>query len=472
MTKMIKYKFILMILTAGIMFTACEDSLVRFPEQSLDESVAFSSRATAEASLNGVYSQAQLIEVFGSQPQIVQDYMADNTFFVGSFPTLQDINNYVTTSPNVSIQSWWQVHYRAINGANLVIDNVPNISDPAMTEAISNRIIGEAKFLRAILYFSLVNQFAQPYNLDNGASLGVPLVLTGFTGEIEYPSRATVAEVHAQIRQDLVEAMDAVTGTNRGRASQAACAAYLSRLHLYRGEYQQAADFAKMVLDNSNYSVASDFSFYSPNLNSEHVFAIVNSAIDNGRTGAGGWASYHRPPQQGGRGDCAFDPSLEAAFESEADDLRYTQLSDVVTAADAMQRRMTRKFLDAATNTDPVHMMRTSEVALNRAEALAELNGVNQESVDLINPIRTRAGLAEWEVGQFSSKDAFVDAILTERRKELCFEGHRRMDLLRKGLPLRAGNPAAAFGADRTILPIPQREVDLNPNLVQNPGYN
>jgi hypothetical protein len=146
----------------------------------------------------------------------------------------------------------------------------------------------------------------------------------------------------------------------------------------------------------------------------------------------------------------------------------------MVTAADNVMRRMTRKFPDAVTNADESPLMRIAEMHLNRAEALAELNGVNQESIDLVNPIRTRAGLAAWTIAQFASKQALIDAILKERRKELCFEGHRRMDLLRRGLPLRttgATAALAAFGADRTIMPIPQREVDLNTNLVQNPGY-
>lgn len=466
----------------GIMamtFMSCEKELELLPEQSLSEQVAFSNAAAAEASLNGVYSQAQLLEVFGSQPQIIEDFMSDNTEFVGSFPTLQDIKFYVTTSPNVSIQNQWQVFYRVINAANTVIDRVPGITDVALTPERSASIIGQAKFLRAILYFQLVNQFAQPFNLNNGTSPGVPLVLKGFTGAIEYPARATVAEVHAQIRKDLVEAMEAVPATyagtlTRGRATKGACAAYLSRLHLYRGEYQQAADFAQQVIANSAvYSLANNLTFYNQ-LTPEDVFVMINTTTDNPRTGSGGWASYHRPANQGGRGDCAFTDDLVAAFNAEPGDKRFTDLSDMVTAADNQMRRMTRKYPDAATNTDNAPLLRTSEVYLTRAEALAELNGVNQVSVDLVNPIRTRAGLPAWTVDQFTSKEALVNAILTERRKELCFEGHRRMDLLRRGLPLRSSGAqasAAAFGAPKTILPIPQREIDLNSNLVQNTGY-
>lgn len=111
---------------------------------------------------------------------------------------------------------------------------------------------------------------------------------------------------------------------------------------------------------------------------------------------------------------------------------------------------------------------------LNRAEALAEKDGINQPTIDLMNKLRTRAGLPTWTIASFASKQALVDAILNERRKELCFEGHRRMDLLRKGLPLRSSGPTAGIskpGDDKVVLPIPQRELDINPSLVKNPGY-
>lgn len=459
--------------------SSCETELELLPEQSLAGTQAFANAANAEATLRGVYSQSQLLEVFGSGPQIVFDFQADNTDFVGSFPTLQDINNYITTSPNATIQGYWQIHYRVINAANSVIENVPTIKDPALTEAISKRLIAEAKFLRAIVHFNLLHQFAQPYQVSNGNTPGVPLLTKSFTGTIEYPARATVAACYQQIAKDLNEALTDLpavsTPASRGRATKGAAAGFLARLHLYKGEYQQAAEFANQIVSaTSAYSLASNYSFYGATPTAEHVFAIVNSATDNGRTGSGGWASYHRPAANGGRGDCAFSASLEASFTSEAGDKRYTELSDLVTAADGQRKRMTRKYLDAATNTDLAPLMRTSEMYLTRAEALAELNGINQESITLVNGIRSRAGLAAWTTETFTTKEDFVKAILEERRKELCFEGHRRMDLLRKGLPLRTTGPTATlavFGGPKTILPVPQREIDINPSLVQNAGY-
>jgi starch-binding outer membrane protein, SusD/RagB family len=472
--------YILGIMSTCLFITSCEEALLLNPEQSLSEEVAYSTAASAEAALNGVYSQCQVLDVFGAGPQIFEELMADNVDFVGSFPTIQDVRNYITVPNNATVEGYWLAPYRVINAANTIIDRVPNIKDPLLTPARSASIIGQAKFLRAILYLQLVNQFAQPYSNNNGQNPGVPLVLTGFAGTIEFPARATVAAVYDQIIKDLTEAKAGVPATytgilTRARATKGACDGFLSRVHLYKGDYTNAALSAKNVIDNkATYSPATNLSFYSQQT-PEDVFVIINTATDNGRTGSGGWASYHRPAAQGGRGDCPFTADLAAVFTSEPGDKRYTELSDTVVAADNARKRMTRKFPDATTNADEAPIMRIAELMLNRAEALAEANGITQEAIDLVNPLRTRAGLPAWTTTTFANKEAFIAGILRERRKELCFEGHRRADLLRRKQPLRTSGPQAAlaaYGAPKTILPIPQREIDLNKNLVQNVGYN
>ena len=467
-----KINILYFLLLGFLLLSSCDDDLNLLPEQSVDESLAFASVSAARAALNGVYSQAQQIEVFGSQPAIIEDYMADNTTFVGSFPTLQEIRDYITTTPNVSVRELWNVHYRVINGANLVIDNSASIDDPLFDESVSNELIGQAKFLRAITYLQLVNQFAHPYNYENGASLGVPLVLKGFVGTIEFPARSTVAEVHNQIIDDLTDVKSRLSGLeiDNTKANAVAASAYLSRLYLYRGEYQRAADEASLVIGATGVSPATNLDFYNTR-NAEWVFVIANSAVDNGATGAGGWAAYHRPASLGGRGDCAMSDDLASLFTAEAGDLRFSNLSDIVVAADQVERRMTTKFPDAANDTDDSPLMRISEVMLTRAEAILRTSGFTQEVLDLVNPLRVRAGLAAWNPGDFGSTEEWIEAVLNERRKELCFEGHRRMDLLRLGRPLRANNTDTELGATRTVLPIPQREIDLNTNLLQNPGY-
>jgi hypothetical protein len=465
----------ILMLAAGLAIGGCNDLNVD-PQQELSTELAFSDKQATFGSLFGVYSLAQQFDVYGVLPQAIADFQSDNVTFIGSFPTLQEIRYYSTISDNSSISALWRQHYRVIMAANAVIDNAPNVNDPTMSDAEKAQVVAEAKFMRGLMYFQLVNLFAHPIQVGGEGGPGVPVVTESFTGEVLHPERATVGQVHAQIRTDLEQAIAALpeehasSALTRGRATKGSAKALLSRFHLYRGEWQEAANYAKEVLDSPLYDLADDYAFWGEN-NAEYVFSIQNSEIDHGRTGAGGWASYYNPAEAGARGDAPFSPYLIAAFAEEEDDKRFTELTRVGENGEVY----TTKFPDPINNSDNAPVIRTTEVVLNRAEALAQLSGVNQESIDLINELRSRAGLEEYSADDFASGAELVEAILVERRKELAFEGHRRMDLLRYEQALRpAADPQHASsvpGADKTILPIPQRERDNNPNLSQNKGY-
>lgn len=466
-------------------FSACKKEIAIEPEQSLSDQTVFTSKAGAQAALSGVYSTAQELDVFGGLPLIIGDYQADNVQFVGSFPTLQDINQFTTLSVNTSIGPIWQNHYRVILRANSVIDRVPGVTEAGFTDAQKKQLVAEAKFMRALTYFQLVNLFAQPYNCSSGSNLGVPLVLKEFSpAQIDFPARNTVNEVHLQIKKDLEEGIPDLLVTHpaaadtRGRATKGSARALLSRLHLYRGEWTEAAARASEVIAATpTFMLAANYAFYDAN-SSEDIFTIQMTTTDNSRTGSGGLASYHRPASSGGRGDAPFSTSLVQAYLEEAGDKRLS-ISDSAVASDGPRRRFTLKYFDGRTNADNTPILRVTEMYLNHAEALAEKDGITQTSINLINELRRRAGLADWTLDTFmsSTKLEFIKAILNERRKELAFEGHRRMDLLRKGMPLRSSGATAAISRPcvdpKVILPIPQREIDINPSLKgqQNPGY-
>jgi starch-binding outer membrane protein, SusD/RagB family len=467
-----KIKYILAI-SAGLTLSlnSCEKKLDLRPEQDLTEETIFNSPSTARSAVLGIYSTAQTLEFSGSLPQLIGEYMGDNVEFVGSFPTLQEIRDFTTVSTNTNVSGIWQVHYQVITRANKVIAKVNNV--PGLTDEEKAQYAGEAKFMRALAYFQLADLFAQPFQVSNGSNLAVPLVLEDFTGTITFPARNTLNEVHAQIQKDLEEAAAALppdydtSVDTRGRATKGAAFALLSRLKLYREEWPAAVTAAREALATGQYSLATDYSFYSKNT-AEDVFTIQNSAVDNGRTGSGGWAAYFRPTNVGGRGDAPFSANLAAAYAAEPADLRFS-LKSTGTAADGLSKVFSTKFPDAVTNSDNSPVLRTTEVYLNLAEALAHQTALSPEAVTILNTFRSRAGLLPKLV--FVSQQALVDAILLERRKELAFEGHRRMDILRYRQSLRTGNPLAAFGGEKTILPIPQREVDNNPSLEPNPGY-
>src|SRR5690606_9568556 len=120
-----------------------------------------------------------------------------------------------------------------------------------------------------------------------------------------------------------------------------------------------------------------------------------------------------------------------------------------------------------------VPMIRYAEVLLNRAEALNEINGPNQESVELLNRIRERAGVPEFSLSDFSSKELMRNALLEERGWEFVAEGLRRVDLIRHGkLVSNALSRGASNAQDFMVrFPIPHNEMEANPSLTQNPGY-
>lgn len=484
-----KYIIKVLGLSLALGFFSCEDKLTELrPEQDLTEADAFASEATTTSSLLGVYSTLQNYEIYGGLSQVIGDFQADNVNFVGSFPTLQEINNFTTIGSNTTIRGLWQVHYRAITRANNVIAKTPTVEDPGFTEEEKAQVVAEAKFLRSLLYFQLSNFFAQPYQVSGGTNLAVPLVLEPFDGEVQLPARATLNEVYAQIEKDLLEAIPNLNtvaefddpSEKRGRATVGAAQALLSRLYLYQENWAQAEEYARKVLENPAYQLAPDYAFYNANT-SEDVFTIQNSAIDNGRTGSGGLASYYRPSSDGGRGDAPFSEDLIEAYAENVDaegniiDKRYTALvSEGGVAADGEAYPFSMKYPDAANNSDNAPVIRVTEVVLTLAEAIAQQEGVTEEAIELMNKLRERAGLTLWTTSTFSSPQEFINAILNERRKELAFEGLRRMDLLRYEMPLRTsgeGAEKAVFGGDLTILPIPQRELDINPSLEPNPGY-
>ncbi|MDX1941327.1 MAG: RagB/SusD family nutrient uptake outer membrane protein [Saprospiraceae bacterium] len=473
--KKFKYIFLLPFLLS---FIACDELLDVEPEQSLSTPAAFSDKNTAFASLMGVYSAAQDADVFGSITAMLSETQSDNVRFVGSFPTFQEVNNYVVIATNGSIRSIWADHYSAILAANAVIVNMPKVDDPSLTDPERKQFIAEAKFMRALYYFNLVTHFAQPFNVSNGNTPGVPIVLTPdiFDGKQILPARNSVVEVYAQIEKDLLEALPDLpekysnAEQTRGRGTKGSANGILSRLYLYKGDWAKTIQYADAVLSNKAlYNLAPNYAFWDGNT-SEDVFVIQNSSTDQGS-----WDLYYQPAALGGRGDAPFSDDLLAAFD-QVNDKRFTTLTIVGADAGGNTKAIfTNKFPNGIVNSDNGPILRVTEVTLNKAEALVKnTNSVNEEAILLLNPLLGRAGLPTVKAADFADANALLERILLERRKELCFEGHRRIDLLRNGKPLRTTGVGVGIsnpGDPKVVFPIPQRDIDLGSSLPQNPGY-
>jgi len=466
----------ILLLMAVVIFTSCEDQLEIRSEDDVSPEVALGSTTTIEGLVLGLYSQAQDVDAFNGGAQTATEFQADNSVFKGSFPTLRAIYDYTQQADNTSISGYWLENFDVIEASNFVINNLPPVDLDDLSEDTKNQYIGEARFVRALTMFNLSEYFGQPYQVADGASLSIPIILEDFRGDnIEdfQGPRNTLNEVYDQIATDLdfainnlPESYDANADT-RGRATSGAAKALLARLELYRENNEAAAQLATEVINSSVYNLAAGFDFYNA-LTSEDVFTIINTSIDNQATI--GYSDLLNPTPEA-RGDAPFSPNLIAAYQEEEGDLRFSELTQVGTDAQGDTTAVfTTKFDDGETLSDNAPIIRITEVYLIRAEAnLKAGTSTGDTPLNDINRLRTRAGLD-------ALATVSIEDIVRERRKELAFEGsHRRMDLLRNRMNLRrAGQPNvddSALGASKTIFPIPTREIDLNPSLEQNPGY-
>jgi starch-binding outer membrane protein, SusD/RagB family len=445
---------------------SCDNTLDLAPEDSLTPEIIFSNESLASNAVNGMYSSLQSSNVLNGIPDSMGEWQSDNVNFVGSFPTFAEIRDYSTLSDNISVLNVWNSHYLSVNQANMIIKYVPGIADPNFTQASKDNMVGQARFVRALMYFKLSTFFGRQLKQDaTGNSLSIPLVLEPYQGVVNKPARATLNAVYAQIEADLKFAETAITNTSKVMATSAAAKALLARLYLYQERWADAANYANQVINTSGFSLASNFSFYN-NPSTEHVFQLVNVSADAGF--AESFAKLYSPSAFGGRGDCPFSQDLINDFLTEPADLRYN-LKRSGTDAAGNSSLFSTKYPNGTSNLDDANVIRIAEMYLIRCEANFKAGTtVGDTPLNDLNAIRTRAGLAN--LGAVTN-----DAILTERRKEFCFEGLRRMDLLRNNMPLRKASMSNSADsqptANKVLLPIPQRERDNNPNLIQNPGF-
>jgi starch-binding outer membrane protein, SusD/RagB family len=451
-SKFNKYILAAALITFGV---ACEKKLDINPTQSIEETQALLTSSDVEAALVGAYSDLGDGDVLGGAMSVETELLSDfNEFnWSGTFQGLTQIYNKQIPITNIFVRDVWMDSYKVINDVNNVLS--------AVSIVLPNRqkkVEGEAKFIRATVYFELVRLFAKAWNDgDPNTNDGVPIILTPTRaplGESNRKGRDKVAAVYAQIITDLTEAEAALPVTNSFFATKAAAAAMLARVYLQKGDYPNAAAAANRVIASNRHSLmptyAEAFPFNSLNLTevigntAEDVFAIQ---VTNSQ-GINDFNTYFSPF---GRGDIdirnehlsLYDPNDERLF------LFYDDGSGTIR---------TGKFDMVYGN---VHIIRLAEMYLIRAEANFRAGtSVGATPLSDINTIRARAALPA--LGSVT-----LAQILLERKLELAFEGHNLHDVKR----LQKSVGALAWNAPKLVFPIPDRERKVNPNLTQNAGY-
>ena len=385
--------------------------------------------------------------------------------------------DYTWDSNHAQILAVWVVYFNSVRDANIVLDNLDN---ETFSDEFKQRTEAEAHFLRGWAYSELYKLYGR-----------LPLYKSS-TDDPLLP-RATDEETRAFIEQELTIA-SANLPTEApafGRASQSIANAILAKYYLNTRQWQKAADAAQQVMNSGQYDlllIYADVFDIGNEGNSEMVWALPKNATSNTASQS--------------LNALIFAPDYPRPFPNNSVFAARTYLFDSFVnsfeATDTRTSQIITEYVSTATGQlvqglgndqshpyklpfDPgsvgffagndIPVIRYSDVLLTRAEALNEVNGPTQEAIDLINLVRNRANASSLTLAGYT-KDSLRDAILREREWEFYFEGNAREDQIRHGVLISRAQARGKNAQDFHVLyPIPQVELDANPDLEQNPGY-
>tara|TARA_R110002049_G_scaffold97783_2_gene238171 strand:- start:187 stop:1683 length:1497 start_codon:yes stop_codon:yes gene_type:complete len=498
MKTVLKYSICFVILLFSL---ACQDALNEEVKTFFTEDTFYQTEQDARLAINGIYGHlgANFDGALNAEGIYFANYWTANALLSdegesnGNFGRGYFELSTMTHTPqnNIALQIWSNL-YLGINAANLAIANIPDIN---MNADIKDNLLGEAYFLRGLLYFELVRFFGE-----------VPLQLvaqTEFTTN-SYLPRSTEEKVYNQILSDLSIAENTLPsqqiGVDNGRPTSWSAKAYTAKAALQQGVNLALAQTKLEDIINGPFGLWQDYAdvFKISNNNGKEVLFSI-SFLEGSDLFTTLWEGGHLvfrtlPNLYGGRPNGqGFETPTQDLYDS-FDDLdrrkEVTFLSEDVIDGEIVDfgRPYIVKYWDRQaepevnnTNND-LQLIRFSDILLMYAEVINELNnGSTTEALVAINRVRRRARFSNGvennvlpNLTAMGYQD-FKDAILLERRKELAWEGHRWFDLVRFGKlqeKVSLAKPSVSITTPRhNLLPIPQRERDLNPSLTQNLDY-
>ena len=439
----------------------------------------------AIAASNALYSRLGN-EDFFAHPEQIWDITSDDQYRAGDHSDDQLIEDFTY---NGSSRGWedevWPNRYEQVSRANALIINVPGIE---MDNTLKNRILGEAYFMRGLMYWQCYKIYGQ-----------VPIITEENVIANNYNvPKATVDEMKLRIESDFMQAAELLfpvnDATNYGRPSKGSAWGYLSKFYLYNDEFENSIEYGNKVISSPNYQLADNFGDnFDPSIvvNSETLFNIQYKA---GWMGSENPFSIHYQPRSWG-GWSFNEPIDDLVNEFEPNDPRLkisiAQVGDILDFGEDDGPRVVTADLSSTGNIFLKHwklnsggtqdanvdipMLRTADIYLVVAEAKirSSQNGDNE-----INAVRARAGLDP-------IAGADIQDLIHERRVELAGECERHLDLIRwdkagiinlvshYAIDRGQWKPARSFQRPKNYyFPLPQRQIDLsNGVLVQNPNY-
>ncbi|MCR5886420.1 RagB/SusD family nutrient uptake outer membrane protein [Hymenobacter sp. J193] len=515
-----KYHTLRLAALAGslLLTTACEKDFLDQvnPNQPTTESF-WATEADAVKGINASYSGLQQLGTYRRWLHFAFDLRSDDSFSQSPWGELADFTRFTQANYDFEVsQNIWRDHYRAIWRTNQVLANVPGIQ---MNEGLKKRILAEARFLRALYYYNLVILYGR-----------VPLALTP-SDPANLPPQATEAQVWEQIIADLQAAkpdLDASYGggNDTGRATKGAATTLLGKAYMQNRQWALASAQFTEVIGSGRYQLTSNYTDnfrHTTENNAESIFEVQFSDAklggndgDDATSSEGGQRSQFWGVPGAGFVDGEVRPWVVNEFLQEATTTgrRDPRLSatvfynrrqfstglpvdgDTLVYGTGFQNRFKGNARDLSRvywrkyQTDyyrnfenfdsPINhrVMRYADVLLLQAEALNE-QGQTSAAIPFINQVRSRAGLAPLQEGNFN-QGSLSTQIMHERVTELTGEGQRFFDLKRWGLlddqanidQLKARDTDFnSFQVSRSrLLPIPQTEVDLA-GYEQNSGW-
>lgn len=488
-------KWVLSLLIIWLSFIGCKQEY--FPSDQLsDEQVKSSPELLANLTI-GTYSrlrEAQYVRL----RHFLQELPGDELEWCkSSGDNLQNAYSYNRLVNSSACLQFWRQAYYGIYQANKVIEA---IGDNASQDEL--QLKGENLFLRALMHYDLVRIFGRPYSQNPETNLGV--IIADSSNLSPSSTRSTVKETYEFIVSDLLKAADLMKESKSNIfASKEVAWAMLARMYLYMEQNDKAIEYADKVISSGRYKLLTTDqlpSYYtvSPEANSETIFAIKRLPTENlGKNGIG--SLYTRD----GWGEIFVSETFKKLIYKYPDDQRI-KFIDPNYALDAngnkipdatepcgyrvnkrlnypMYYNLKYTYQDGIPLLASPVVIRLAEMYLIKAEAFAKTPGDEDQAIEMVNIIRKRAGLHDDQL--FTTSDlkgysSVLDVVLDERRLELCWEGHRSFDLFRNNRAEdRSFTQNEGWSGPRLVEPtsdlivpfIPEAEINLNPNLVQNP---
>lgn len=448
-----------LIYTTGLMLFICsckKTVSIDPPVNQLTNDKVFATDNSAIAAMAGIYARFIATSIYDYLPTLLPALSADE---LNNYTT---ISNYTTFNNNAILPSdtynknLWAVSYNIIYQANALIENLQ--SSTTISTATQTQLTGEAKFIRAFMYFELVNFYAD-----------VPLVTTTNVAQTSIAARTAKMQVYQQIIADLKDAQNLLTNTyagpDRARANQSAATALLARVYLYQQDWQNAAAQATTLINNSGtYSLVSTSNlagaFQKGSMETIFQFATANGFTDIGNTIIPGSTAPN----------FAFTNDFIGAIEV-GDQRKINWMKPIINGTTTYYYPYKyRQRTTAATNPEYLVVLRLGEQYLIRAEAKAQQGTDLTGAAADLNMIRNRVGLLPTTA---TTQATLLTAIEKERRIELFTEwGHRWFDLKRTGrADAVLGNLKPGWQTNVALYPIPLTELSANPSLIQNAGY-